>query len=361
MKLTGMHIWIISPEPWGVQLLSKHHYALELAHRNNDIVFIQAGGKHGEVETLSSHSKITLISWQSVRGLRKLPRSISKVLQRKEMIKIAELTGGQPDLIWSFDNSRFFDMDAWKTAATMIHHLVDLNQDYELARTAKSAHICFGTTQFILSKLTAHNSNSFNIGHGCSPVSRSVWKAHTNKPKVFYVGNLLIPLLNRKLILDAVRKFPDVEFHFIGAHEKSNVTRKVDGSAAAFVEELKSHPNAFLRGAMQREAYHAALNEADLFIIAYKKAFYEQVANPHKVLELLSTGRAILSNSLAEYEALPFIEMVDDAEIWLTVLEQMISKIDQWNTIELQEARINWALEHSYSKQVDQIEDLLND
>jgi len=32
----------------------------------------------------------------------------------KEMIKIAELTGGQPDLIWSFDNSRFFDMDAWK-------------------------------------------------------------------------------------------------------------------------------------------------------------------------------------------------------------------------------------------------------
>jgi len=53
--------------------------------------------------------------------------------------------------------------------------------------------------------------------------------------------------------------------------------------------------------------------------------------------------------------------MVDDAEIWLTVLEQMISKIDQWNTIELQEARINWALEHSYSKQVDQIEDLLND
>lgn len=361
MKLSGKHIWIISPEPWGVQLLSKHHFALELAHRNNDIVFIQGGGKHGEIQTVSTNAKITLISWQSVRGLRKLPRSIAKVLQRKEMLKIAELTGGQPDLIWSFDNSRFFDLDAWKTPATVIHHLVDLNQDFELARTASSSHICFGTSDFILERLKKFNSNAFNIGHGCDPVSRVPWKPHSGKPKVFYVGNLLIPLLNRKLILDAVRAFTEVEFHFIGAFEKSNVTRKVDGSAAAFIEELKSHPHVFLRGAMQQEAYHKALNEADVFIIAYKKASYEQVANPHKVPELLSTGRAILSNTLDTYKLLPFIEMVDDDDVWLTLLEQMIHNVEEWNTAELQQARVDWALEHTYVKQVDRIEQLLDD
>lgn len=360
MKLTGKHIWIISPEPWGEQLLSKHHYALELAFRNNDIVFIQPGGKHGEVKVLPSNSKVTLISWESVRGLRKLPRSISKVLQRKEMLKIAALTGGQPDVIWSFDNSRFFDLDAWKTPATIIHHLVDLNQNYELERTASSAQICFGTSEFIVARLKQHNEIAFNIGHGCDPVSRLKWTPHTGKAKIFYVGNLLIPLLNRKLILDAVRTFTTVEFHFIGAYEKSNVTRKVDGSAAAFIEELKSHPHVFLRGALQHDAYHKALNEADLFIIAYKKAYYEQVANPHKVPELLSTGRALLSNTLHEYKDLPFIEMADDDEIWLTVLEQMIANVAPWNTPELQEQRANWALERTYSKHVDLIEHYIN-
>ena len=361
MNFKDKHIWIISPESWGEQLLSKHHYAIELANRNNDVVFIEPEGKHASVRPLEGYPNIQLIAWKSVRGLRKLPRSISKVLQRKEMLKIAELTGGQPDVIWSFDNSRFFDLNAWDIPALKIHHVVDLNQQFELGRAAKTADVCFCTSSFIQDELKKHNEKVHNIGHGCVPVKVINWSEHNQTKKVMYVGNLLIPLLNRTLILEAVRQFPETAFHFVGAYEKSNVSRKVDASAKAFIEELKSLPNVHLRGAMQKEAFHDVLLEADIFIVAYKKEAYHQVANPHKLPELLSTGRAILSNVLSEYEALDFIEMVDSDYIWLTVLAQMIEDTKSWNTPELQAQRTTWAQSRSYSNQLKKIEQLIDE
>lgn len=360
MTFKDKHIWIISPESWGEQLLSKHHYAMELANRNNDVVFIEPEGKHASVRPLEGYPNIQLISWKSVRGLRKLPRSISKVLQRKEMLKIAELTGGQPDVIWSFDNSRFFDMNAWDIPALKIHHVVDLNQQFELGRAAKSADVCFCTSSFILEELKKYNEHVFNIGHGCMPVKAKSWQEHNQTKKVMYVGNLLIPLLNRTLILDAVREFPDTEFHFVGSYERSNVSRKVDASGKAFIAELKSLPNAHLRGPMQKDRFHETLLEADIFIVAYKKEAFHQVANPHKLPELLSTGRTILSNVLSEYQELDFIEMVDSDYIWLTVLAQMIQDTKKWNTPALQQQRIEWAAGRSYSNQLMQIENLID-
>ena len=43
MKLKNKTILIISPERWGTNFVSKHHYALELA-KNNNVYFLNPDG-----------------------------------------------------------------------------------------------------------------------------------------------------------------------------------------------------------------------------------------------------------------------------------------------------------------------------
>ena len=40
MQLTNKKILIISPQFWGKMLISKHHYAVELANRGNEVFFL---------------------------------------------------------------------------------------------------------------------------------------------------------------------------------------------------------------------------------------------------------------------------------------------------------------------------------
>ena len=40
MELRGKKILIISPQHWGKMFLAKHHYAIELAKRGNEVYFL---------------------------------------------------------------------------------------------------------------------------------------------------------------------------------------------------------------------------------------------------------------------------------------------------------------------------------
>ncbi|WP_306641784.1 hypothetical protein [Sanyastnella coralliicola] len=351
-------IWIISPEPWAEQLLSKHHYALELARRGNDVVFIEPPGGSAEPRTIEGIENLRIMSWHPFKGLRKLPAIIAKQLQRRELIKIASITKGKPDIIWSFDNSRFFDLNVIK-GATSIHHVVDLNQDFEWKRAAATADLCLCTTRFIEERLKEKNERSFNIGHGCNAIPAPEWTNPHPRTRVVYSGNLLIELLDRERVLNAVKRFHYADFHFAGVHEAGDFMKKPSQAALNFVEELKTLPNVTLLGPLQGRAYHECLASADVFMVAYQTDEYEQVANPHKICEFLSTGRVIVSNILDSYWQLELFEMADEEAVWMTLMEQALNDTASFNSLELQAKRRAFCDDRSYKQQVDYIEELL--
>lgn len=359
VKLEDLVIWIISPEHWGEQLVSKHHYALELAKRGNDVLFIEPAGGN-EIQPTTAADNLQVMSWKPLRGMRKLPRSIARQLQKREYHRIAAQTGALPDLIWSFDNSRFFDLNVLGTEVKSIHHLVDLNQDFELARACSSADWCFTTTRFIREQALKYNQKAYNIGHGCDIFEVEEWKEAHPRTRIVYSGNLLIDLLDRERILKAVDRFHFADFYFVGSYEPNNFTTKASGQAINFIEALRTRNNVKLLGPLKGEAYQNTLSAADLFIVAYRSEYYEQVANPHKIPELLCTGRAIISNVLDSYRDLNLFEMADDDDTWFALLEVAIKDPSSFNAPDLQLARKQWAWQHSYVQQVNHIEEMMS-
>jgi hypothetical protein len=353
-------IWIISPEAWGEHLLSKHHYAITLARRGNEVVFIEPDQGIQKVREVPGVADLVLLDWRPVKGLRRFPKPVARYIQRREFLAIGRKTQTRPDVIWSFDNSRFFDLDANPFGAKTIHHVVDLNQNFEFERAARSAHLCLATTRYITAKLEASNANSHLIGHGCDPVNCAEWKPQNLlKKQVVYTGNLLIPLLDHNLLRTAIETHANVDFHFVGAYTTSNVSQQPSAKALNFIQYLQGRSNVRLHGALRGAAYHKALALADLFIIAYQQSAHEQIANPHKVPELLSTGRAIVSVVLDFYRDLDLVYMAHDSETWQSLLTASLNDLEHVNNPDLQAKRRTWAFQHSYDQQINLITEWL--
>lgn len=360
MKLADRVIWIVSPESWGQHRVSKHHYALELVRRGNEVVFIEP--HHPEpVSDVAEHNSLKLLNFKVTRGARKLPPGLAKKMVGRDFMRIAKTSNTQPDVIWSFDNSRLFHLDAWAPRCKRIHHLVDLNQNFETETAARSADLCLATTRHIKGLLQRYNPNTHDIGHGCALDLALPWQSQAlRRPQVMYTGNLLIPLLDRDLILKAVRQHPEADFAFVGSTTVSNMTVTPHPEALAFVETLRREPNAKFTGALHGAAYEKQLAKADLFITAYRQDAREQVANPHKIPELLSTGRAIVSNVLDTYTSTDLLYMAHDHDSWLALLDRALHHLTEVNAPKLQAARQAYALNRSYRSLVSHIEELLD-
>lgn len=359
MNLTDRVIWIVSPERWGKHRVSKHHYALELVRRGNEVVFIEPHHDQAPAE-VSEHNRLTLLNFRVTAGARQLPRLLARKMIARDLRRIAKLTNTLPDLIWSFDNSRLFELDALDHRYRKIHHVVDLNQDFELARAASTADLCLATTRHISARLMKYNANTHNIGHGCAMDPATKWSSLSlRRPQVVYSGNLLIPLIDHDLVLKAIRQHPEADFIFVGAYDASNLTVEPHPTALEFIGELRKSSNVKLLGARSGEAYRKVLSSADVFITAYRQDAREQVANPHKIPEMLSTGRAIVSNVLDAYLDSDLLDMAHDHNTWLALLRHALTNLETVNSPARQQARITFAQDRHYSRLVTRIEELL--
>lgn len=333
---------------------------MALARRGNDVVFIEPYQHRNTVLDVPGIPNLHLVDWKPVKGIRHFPVSVARYIQRREFAAIARKTETIPNIIWSFDNSRFFDLDTNPFDAKTIHHVVDLNQSFEFNRAASSADLCLGTTRYITAKLEKVNPNCHLIGHGCEPVECAIWQPQNLlKKQVVYTGNLLIPLLDHQLLRTAIEAHSDVDFHFVGAYTVSNVSTQPSEQALQFIDYLRARPNVRLHGALRGALYHQALAQADLFIIAYRTDAYEQIANPHKVPELLSTGRAIVSVVLDHYVDRDLLYMAHDAASWQALFTASLSDLPNINSPEMQKKRRNWAFRHSYDQQINLISEWL--
>lgn len=359
--LTGKAILIISPEPWRHIFVSKHHYALHLANRGNRVYFLNPPTDQNKI-TSSGYENLSILDYSGfVNGLRFFPKLLRKVIIKRVWRKLEQLAGLRFDVIWSFDNSVFYDLDVFPNNVLKISHIVDLNQDFMTERAASSADICFATTSQIKDRLSKFNSQTFQVTHGVNVAGVTDFDVQlpgSNKFKVVYAGNLGMPYLDWKTLSISASRLKDVDFVFYGpGKDELGVYR---GDQIAFKKSLLDLENTYFPGKVDSAKLPAIYLASHVLLIAYQELHHHDQANPHKVMEYLASGKPIVATYTAEYADFDFICMSKRNEDWPALLQRTIENLDSENTPEKITARKAFALDNTYDKQIDRIEEIIS-
>lgn len=345
------NILIISPEPWGSCFVSKHHYAINLAKKGNKVFFLSKNQKTG---TAIIPGLILLNMPEIPKGLRFYPAFLRKKIHHKIGDKLKIMAGCSFDLIWSFDSSVLFDLDCIGPKAFRILHIVDLSMDFEWAKAAHSANLCLGSSHLIVQRLLTANQNSHFINHGFENYERKVISFKTNRKRVMYAGNLNIKYLDRQRLIKLVSTYPEVDFYFIGDQGNDNLS---EPGSDRLSDLLSGYENTIFLQSMLPGELRNWLYSAHVLLICYNPIYYDQISNPHKVMEYLSCGKPILSTVLDEYKSLTnLICMSNDEESYIRSLKALLTEEDNEKT----ESRIEFAKNNTYIRQLERINDLYN-
>ncbi len=352
-------ILIIAPDRWEACNVSKHHYARSLATAGHQVYYLAPyRGGASYCWQLTPHLHVLHVR-PRYRGLSYLPKTWACRLMRKEWTRLETLVETTFEMIWSFDSSRFFYLDALP-AIPKIVQIMDLTENFQLDKLCQSADICLGGSKPICAGMRAYNAGVFYIGHGysdqrvggSSPVLLQEIADIRSRflHGVGYVGNLEIPYIDWPLLLRTVERHPAAGFFFFGPYGTQT-------TAAAYIQQMKKVGNAFFFGAQPAEALHECLDSMDVLMIAYLAHKYrEQLAHPHKVLEYLSTGKMILATWTADYaDKSDLIYMVEDSQQFPERLKTLLDNKHAHNTPEQQIHRKAYADNHSYDKQLRRI------
>lgn len=355
MKLNNKNILLISPEPWDHILVSKHHYAIHLGKKGNKIFFLNPPGNLLKIEDTEFENIFNLKYQGFLKGLRFLPGFIQQKQIMKVYTELERLCENKFDIVWSFDNSVFYDFSALPDSVLKICHIVDVNQDFQTKYAAETANICFGVSAPIINRLASYNSNTHFINHGCKSPNEKESKIKlpgTNSIKAFYAGNLDIPYIDWSLFNRVVAKNKDVDFVIAGPWHKGKTK-----------EYLSVFSNVYYTGRLSFEELTNYYSAADILVIIYKAdEFPEQLSNAHKMMEYLRSGKMIVATRTMEYEALAAEELIlmsKKNQDYPKIFQSAIKDIKKWNSKERMDARKAYAEENTYDKQIERIEQYL--
>jgi len=362
--LQGKNILVISPEAWGTSMLSKHHYARTLARSGNRVWFLQPPGAPIS-ETLRSEALpvILLKDIYLFRGARFFPDAIRKFVFRKLARRMQNDTDVKFDLIWNFDNSRFFDLDCFE-GAFGIHHRMDFHYVFQNERASRSANLCLGVIQGIVDDMKQYNPHSYFIQHGYAELKPASYKMQKRAGRLsaLYIGNLLVTYINWSWIHALVLARPDVDFYFAGSYGKGNLNPKVNTTQQAEVRKLKEKPNVILLGERTPEELHAMMEQVDILFAAYRAAeFPDILANSHKVMSYIGSGKPVVCHEIREYaHTTGLLHMAHDKDQYLKLFDEVAADITA-GVIDPDVAnRKAFAAGNTYDKQIARIDELIS-
>lgn len=353
-------VLILSPQPWDSRPVSKHNYAKVVA-------------KSAKVYFLNPISYRFLLGNFTVRNVQKNINVVNITLPIPKffkfhlypiyffwlkwyMNKIKKHAKRRINIYWEFDkeiNVRAYNI--FKGAFKIFHPVDDFDpkEDINYARFD----VCFTVSEAILKKIP--HPNKYVINHGLTEVfesfaSRLVNQQHNEVKTVktaSYVGNLSIPTLDVEMIKQIIMNHKELMFNFIGNYDEET----------EFVHFLKAQHNVHLLGLKLDEELIEALYSSDILFLCYKYMVGNNMDNSHKVLEYLSTGKVVVSSKLSCYEKLDLFPMcfsLDNNE-YPMLFKDVVSNYSKYNTQELIQNRIRFALDNTYDKQLKKIESII--
>lgn len=364
-SLASKNILIISPEAWGTNHVSKHHYARCLAHKENQVYFLNPpSGKRNIIET---ERNLWVINYrENLKGLHYMPTRISGLLIKYKISSLEKKLNIKFDIIWNFDTSRFFNLQYLENKMR-IAHIVDWSENFNRDQLCLTCDLCFCTSDLLRNEMIKSNQNTFNLGHGYNLSDYSLTaeekKVFSNnfKTKVGYIGNLSLKYIDWEIVTELIIKNPNTGFFFIGPEGNSNLGKSIQINK--FLYKIKNLNNVFFLGEKASHKIPAYLLEFDILMLIYQADKYkEQLANPHKMLEYLGSGKVIISSWTEEYkDKEEIIEMVRDNAELIDRFADICKNLKHYNSQHLKNMRKKYARENSYPIKIQLIEKYLNE
>lgn len=354
MILKGKNILLISPEPWDHIFVSKHHYAIHLTRRENLVYFLNPPCESPLRVSETEFDSVYTIDYNGfIKGLRYLPGVLRKYFELLMFRRLERICGLKFDIVWAFDNSVFYDLDALPDRTLKICHTVDLNQNFNIDRAASSADCCFGSSRYITDVLSVFNRNVYFINHGFNKVKPEdlSLSAHPGKNniKCLYAGNLNSKYLDWSTLNKVIKENRNIDFLFAGNIRNSD---NLQGANIFYLNKLNA------------AELQSAYDKADVLLLCYKAdEFPEQLSNPHKMMEYIGSGKVIIATKTVEYEHLAesnLIAMSNKNAEYPTLFKRVIDEIDVWNSTDKMTARMDYAYDNTYEKQLHRIEKILS-
>lgn len=376
-ELNNRTILVLSPQSWGKMFVSKHHYAIGLARRGNRVYFLDPPeqGATDLQEAVSITPSDISENLFLVRHKLWFPYKLKfhamplfHMGMRIQLKRILRAIGQPVDLVWSFDLGNlaplyFFDKSVYK-----VFHPVDEPLQPIAIEAARGADMIFSVTREILERYRDFPAPKHFVNHGVSDeFLASAGPARPGGPiRVGLSGNLLRGDLDRPVLLQVVKENSGVVFECWGSYSnnQSNIGSNADPATAVFIAELQAQPNVVLHGAVPVAKLAESMRRMDAFLICYDiEKDQSKGTNYHKIMEYLSTGKVVISNNVTTYRDLPgLIEMTTEREhnqALPALFKKVIGSLAKYNAPDRQQARISFALDNSYSKQVERISRLL--
>lgn len=375
MSLTNKKILIISPQAWGRMLISKHHYATELALRGNEVYFLNPPNKDlsqnfivdiGEIDNLFIvHHKLNF----SYKLKFKLP-SVFYWLMKKHISKMLSFINKDFDIIWSFDLGHVYPFEYFNKNSIKIFHPVDEPNKSLGLNAEKNCDIIFSTTPEILNKFSNINVPKYFINHGLKKeflLTQKVTKDN-NIIRVGFSGNLLRSDIDRNILIEIIENNPNIEFNLWGSYNilQSNISGDSNIETIHFIKKIKSFKNTILYGVKSTTELAEEYKKMDAFLICYKVITNKFIGeNYHKTLEFMSTGKVIISHNFSTYRNKPNLVQMNpdsiDNSILPNLFNSIINNLDVYNKEEFEKERVEFAKKNTYSLQIERIEKALNE
>ena len=377
-NLRNKTILIVSPQAWGKMLVSKHHYAIELAKRGNTVFFLNPpdqSNHHREypIVIMSSgvHANLFLIEhalfFPYLLKFRALP--VFHWLMQFHIKKVLRKIDHPIDIVWSFDIGNLYPLKYFGSKPFRIFHPVDEPLYKSAIDAAEGAQVIFSVTHEILEKYTLYSAPKHFINHGVAEefIPAEARTCQKNSPvRVGFSGNLLRTDIDREVLLQIVEENKNCIFEFWGSYRlgQTNIGGGEDAATVEFINTLKQLKNVILHGVVNTHNLATSIRNMDAFLICYDVLKDQSKGtNYHKVMEFLATGKVIVSNNITTFKDQPeLVQMVKERthnnslpELFLNV----IRNLTVYNAPDLQELRINFARENTYEKQIRRIESLL--
>jgi glycosyltransferase involved in cell wall biosynthesis len=374
-SLRGQKILIVSPNEWGDMRVSKHHYAEALARRGNQVFYLNPPDSRARdrirIEPVTGIPGLTVVTYRPFvpYAIRFRSRFVFNHLVDAQIHWLLGELGVRFDVVWCFDVNLYSDLRRFRAALKIFHPVDQVSLPYQID-VAAHADVVLSVSNEILLRMRGHPTPQLRVEHGLGQdfielaQRRLLEHGYRSRPplKAAYVGNLQMPFIDRAEMLDVIAANEDVEFHFWGPRtgRESNLGTDSSGDGERFIAALEARRNVVFHGAVPPSKLAAELEEADLLLMCYDvQRDPNRGCNSHKILEYLSTGRAIVANHVLDYATRSdLMEMASGhghpavSDVFRTVVRE----IDERNDDAHREARLLYALDNSYDKQVERIE-----